>query len=135
MFRTCPSLPPLPPPHVPPPATAAVVGSWGPAAAYNNLWVGSWLSAFSDPVKALGREQPLVLTRGTWAGGQKHGIVLWSSDIWSTFEELAAQVPEGVHVSVLLLGALLPLPATYPCVPVLVFQKGCRVISGRGSAT
>ena len=23
-----------------------------------------------------------MLTRGTWAGGQKHGIVLWSSDTW-----------------------------------------------------
>jgi alpha-D-xyloside xylohydrolase len=73
--------------------------SWGPADAYSNLWVGSYLSAFSDPVKAIGAESPLVLTRGAWAGGQKHGIVLWSSDIWSTFEELAAQVPQGVHSS------------------------------------
>ena len=73
--------------------------SFGPAAAYTNLWVGSYLSTFSDPVKALGGEPPLVLTRGTWAGGQKHGIVLWSSDTWSTFEELASQVPQGVHAS------------------------------------
>lgn len=73
--------------------------SFGPATAYSNLWVGSWMSTFSDPVKALGEESPLVLTRGTWAGGQKHGIVLWSSDIWSTFEELASQVPLGVHAS------------------------------------
>ena len=73
--------------------------SLGPAAAYSNLWVGSWLATFSDPVAALGREPPLVLTRGAWAGGQRHGIVLWSSDIWSSFEELRAQVPEGVHAS------------------------------------
>lgn len=71
--------------------------SWGPASAYNNLWVGSYLAAFSEPIKRQGREPPLVLTRGVWAGGQKHGIVLWSSDIWSSFEELASQVPEGVH--------------------------------------
>jgi alpha-glucosidase (family GH31 glycosyl hydrolase) len=73
--------------------------SFGPAAAYSNLWVGSYISTFSDPVKALGGEPPLVLTRGTWAGGQKHGIVLWSSDTWSSFEELASQVPQGVHAS------------------------------------
>jgi len=40
-------------------------------------------------------EPPLLLTRGVWAGGQRHGVVLWSSDIWSSFEELAAQVPQG----------------------------------------
>ena len=44
-------------------------------------------------------EPPLLLTRGVWAGGQRHGVVLWSSDIWSSFEELAAQVPQGVHAS------------------------------------
>lgn len=77
--------------------------SFGPPAAYSNLWVDSYLSTFSDPVKTLGKEPPLVLTRGTWAGGQKHGIVLWSSDIWSTFEELAAQV------SLLTLGTMVTL--------------------------
>jgi len=34
-----------------------------------------------------------------WAGGQRHGAVLWSSDIWSSFETLASQVPQGVHAS------------------------------------
>eukprot|EP00658_Telonema_sp_P-2_P074568 TRINITY_DN6382_c0_g2_i1.p1 TRINITY_DN6382_c0_g2~~TRINITY_DN6382_c0_g2_i1.p1 ORF type:complete len:235 (-),score=19.37 TRINITY_DN6382_c0_g2_i1:172-876(-) len=41
----------------------------------------------------------MLLTRGVWAGGQRHGVVLWSSDIESSFEELAAQVPLGVHAS------------------------------------
>jgi len=40
-----------------------------------------------------------VLTRGVWAGGARHGVVLWSSDIESTFEELTVQVPQGVHAS------------------------------------
>ena len=53
---------------------------------------------FAEPVAAQG-EPPLLLTRGVWAGGQRHGVVLWSSDIWSSFEELAAQVPQGVHAS------------------------------------
>ena len=73
--------------------------SYGPAAAYSNLWVNDWLSTFTDPVAALGKEPPMVLTRGAWAGGARYGIVLWSSDIESTFEELAAQVPLGVHAS------------------------------------
>lgn len=73
--------------------------SWGPAVAYSNLWVNDWLSIYSEPVAKIGDHAPLVLTRGVWAGGQRHGVVLWSSDIWSTFEELAAMVPQGVHTS------------------------------------
>ena len=41
----------------------------------------------------------MALTRGVWAGGQKHGVVLWSSDIESTFEELHSQINLGVHAS------------------------------------
>jgi len=72
--------------------------SFGIAAAYSQLWVGSWISTFSNQVAILG-ESPLVLTRGTWAGGQRFGIVLWSSDIQSSFEQLASMVPQGVHTS------------------------------------
>jgi hypothetical protein len=42
--------------------------SFGPAAAFSQLWIGSWLSLFARPVSALG-EAPLRLTRGVWAGG------------------------------------------------------------------
>lgn len=73
--------------------------SFGPAIAYSNLWVNQWLAMYSDPVATLGEHLPLVLTRGVWAGGQRHGIVLWSSDIESSFAELTAQVPQGVHAS------------------------------------
>jgi alpha-D-xyloside xylohydrolase len=73
--------------------------SFGPPWAFSQLWVGSWLSTFASPVAALGEVTPLMLTRGVWAGGQRYGAVLWSSDIDSTFETLAAQVPLGTHAS------------------------------------
>jgi alpha-D-xyloside xylohydrolase len=73
--------------------------SFGPAIAYSQLWVGAWISTFAHPVAVLGEYPPLVLTRGVWAGGQRYGTVLWSSDIESTFETLAAMVPQGVHAS------------------------------------
>lgn len=73
--------------------------SFGPAVAYSNLWVNEWLGMYTDPVAKLGEHLPLALTRGVWAGGQRHGIVLWSSDIESSFEELTAQVPQGIHAS------------------------------------
>jgi alpha-D-xyloside xylohydrolase len=69
-----------------------------PAAYASNQWVNTWLSMFTDNVAdAGGPEPPLALTRGVWAGGQRHGIVLWSSDTESTFDELRAQVNLGVH--------------------------------------
>jgi alpha-D-xyloside xylohydrolase len=73
--------------------------SFGPAAAFSQLWIGSWLQTFTQPVAMLGEVAPLALTRGVWAGGQRNGVVLWSSDIESTFETLAAMVPQGVHSS------------------------------------
>merc|ERR1711957_922552 len=56
--------------------------SYGPAAFASNLWVNDYLSAFSEPVRA--SEEPMVLTRAVWAGGQRHGAILWSSDIWNS---------------------------------------------------
>ena len=73
--------------------------SFGPAAAYSQLWVNTWLSTFSRPVALLGEVPPLVLARGLWAGGQRYGVVLWSSDIQSSFEQLTSMVPQGVHAS------------------------------------
>ena len=71
----------------------------GPKAFSSNLWVNQYLSIFAAPVAAAGSQPPLLLTRGVWAGGQRHGVVLWSSDIQSNFETLAAMVPQGVHAS------------------------------------
>ena len=72
---------------------------YGPRAFASNLWVNEWISIYTDPVQKLGEHVPLVLTRGVWAGGARHGVVLWSSDIQSNFETLAAMVPQGVHAS------------------------------------
>ncbi len=49
---------------------------YGPAAVGTNLWVNDWLRTWTEPVRKAGTA-PLVLTRGVWAGGQRHGIVLW----------------------------------------------------------
>jgi alpha-D-xyloside xylohydrolase len=71
--------------------------SYGPAAFASNYWVNDWISMFADNVRAEGIQEPLVLTRGVWAGGQRHGVVLWSSDVESSFHELRAQINLGVH--------------------------------------
>ena len=53
-------------------------------------WLNTWLQTFSDGLYGL-QKTPLILTRGYWLGAHRHGAVLWSSDIMSTFEELTEQ--------------------------------------------
>lgn len=57
---------------------------------------GLWEHALSV---LLGRDG-VVLTRSVWAGAARLGVVLWSSDIFSTFEELTAQVKIGVGATI-----------------------------------
>ena len=41
----------------------------------------------------------VLLTRSTWAGGQKAPIILWSGDVWSTWEDLRNQIAAGCHAA------------------------------------
>ena len=56
------------------------------------MWANDWMSVFGDGLRQ-SRNEGVILTRAVWAGAARLGVVLWSSDIWSTFEELTAQVP------------------------------------------
>lgn len=38
-----------------------------------------------------------LLCRSAWAGSQKHGVILWSGDIWSDWDWFRAQIPAGLH--------------------------------------
>ncbi|MGP1397651.1 MAG: glycoside hydrolase family 31 protein [Inquilinaceae bacterium] len=39
----------------------------------------------------------VLLCRSAWAGSQRHGVILWSGDVWSTWEYFRAQIPAGLH--------------------------------------
>ena len=56
-----------------------------------NLWVrvNSWLHS---PVSAHGADS-------AWAGGQRYGVVLWSSGVDSSFEELLVQSEPHWHAT------------------------------------
>lgn len=71
--------------------------SYGPAEVATNLWVNEWIRTFAESLPA--GEAPLILTRGVWAGGARHGVVLWSSDIEATFEELVGEGRRVLHCS------------------------------------
>ncbi|MCD7737491.1 MAG: hypothetical protein LUH58_00385 [Lachnospiraceae bacterium] len=52
-----------------------------------------------DGMKAMGRDDVVTLSRCAYLGIQKFGTLVWSGDIPSTFESLAAQVKSGLNMA------------------------------------
>jgi len=48
---------------------------------------------FAEGLWADGEKDVMLLCRSAWAGSQRYGAAVWSGDIDSTFEALAAQIP------------------------------------------
>ena len=55
---------------------------------------------FYEGLRASGEDDVLSLCRSAWAGSQRYGAAVWSGDIESTFEALAAQVPAGLNMGI-----------------------------------
>ena len=47
-----------------------------------------------------GEDEIVLLCRSAWAGSQRYGAAVWSGDIESTFEALAAQIPAGLNMGI-----------------------------------
>ena len=52
-----------------------------------------------EGLTAVREEAPVTLIRAAWLGSQKYGALVWSGDIPSTFESLAAQVKTGLNMA------------------------------------
>ncbi|MBR4727639.1 MAG: hypothetical protein IK080_07090 [Clostridia bacterium] len=52
-----------------------------------------------DGLKSIRDEVPVTLTRAAYTGSQKYGALVWSGDIYSSFDSLAAQVKAGLHMA------------------------------------
>ncbi|MYS88681.1 MULTISPECIES: TIM-barrel domain-containing protein [Streptomyces] len=71
----------------------------GPAAEVANLYPVLHTRAVADGLRAAGEDRPLSLVRSAWAGSQRHGALLWSGDIPTTFDSLARQIRAGLNVA------------------------------------
>lgn len=63
--------------------------------AYPKLHADRYAQGLADE----GITDAVLLTRSTWAGGQRAPIILWSGDVWSTWEDLRAQIAAGCHAA------------------------------------
>jgi len=68
----------------------------GPGPAVANVFPREEARMVAEGMAAAGRET-VTLVRSAWAGSQRHGVVLWSGDIPSTWEAFRAQIPAGLN--------------------------------------
>ncbi len=66
----------------------------------HNVYPREHARGFAEGLRGRGEEQPLVLCRSAWAGSQRYGAAVWSGDIDSSFEALAAQIPAGLNIGI-----------------------------------
>ncbi|MFE9968444.1 TIM-barrel domain-containing protein [Streptomyces sp. NPDC005525] len=86
-------------PDLPPAFAERAVYAAGPAAETANLYPLQHARAVADGLRATGEDRPLSLIRSAWAGSQRHGALLWSGDIPTTFDSLARQIRAGLNVA------------------------------------
>ena len=72
----------------------------GQALAVGNLYPAEFSRAFAEGQAAAGVDGVVNLVRCAWAGSQRHGALVWSGDIASTWESLRAQITAGIHIGV-----------------------------------
>ena len=70
----------------------------GPGEAVHDLYPHLHARAVDEAMRAAGVEAPMTLNRSAWAGSQRYGAAVWSGDIRSSWEALAAQVPAGLNI-------------------------------------
>jgi alpha-D-xyloside xylohydrolase len=54
---------------------------------------------YADGLREAGKTDAVLLTRSTWAGGQRAPIILWSGDVWSNWQDYRAQIAAGCHAA------------------------------------
>jgi alpha-D-xyloside xylohydrolase len=64
-----------------------------------NVYPREHARGFAEGLRASG-EEVLLLCRSASAGSQRYGAAVWSGDIASTFEALAAQIPAGLNMAI-----------------------------------
>src|SRR5258705_2440044 len=87
-------------PEIYPEQHANLVFAAGPGREVANLYPREHARGIYDHMRAHGHDEVISLTRSAWAGSQRYGAALWSGDIPTTFESLAAQIRAGLNVAV-----------------------------------
>ncbi len=72
----------------------------GPGSEVQGVYPREHARGFHDGLRESGEHDGMLLCRSAWAGSQHYGAAVWSGDIESTFEALAAQIPAGLNMGI-----------------------------------
>src|SRR5699024_5870629 len=70
----------------------------GPVTEICNIYPREYAKMFYEGQQREGRTDIVSLTRCAWVGSQRYGALVWSGDIFSTWEDFRKQVCAGLHM-------------------------------------
>ena len=70
----------------------------GPVAEKGNIYPREYARLFYEGQKANGQQEIVNLIRCAWVGSQRYGALVWSGDIFSSYEDLRKQICAGLHM-------------------------------------
>ncbi|SDA20171.1 TIM-barrel domain-containing protein [Sphingomonas sp. NFR15] len=70
----------------------------GEVLAVGNAYPFHYAQAVHDGLRAEGETEIVTLVRCAWAGSQRHGALVWSGDIHSSFEAMRNQLSAGLNM-------------------------------------
>lgn len=70
----------------------------GPVAEVGNLYPREYARLFYEGQRRNGQTDIVNLIRCAWAGSQRYGTLVWSGDIYSTYEDFRRQICAGIHM-------------------------------------
>lgn len=70
----------------------------GPHTRVGNSYPVGYARTFYEGMEKEGQENIINLLRCAWAGSQKYGALVWSGDIYSSFESMRCQVTAGLNI-------------------------------------
>jgi len=72
----------------------------GPAMQCTNIYPVMFARGFYEGLKEAGEARVISLTRCSWAGSQKYGVLSWSGDVHSSFRSMREQLQAGLNMAI-----------------------------------
>lgn len=63
-----------------------------------NIYPREYARLFYEGQRQLGMENIVILIRCAWVGSQRYGALVWSGDIFSSYEDFRKQICAGIHM-------------------------------------
>lgn len=70
----------------------------GPVSEVGNMYPREYSRMFYEGQQQSGQEDIVNLVRCAWAGSQRYGALVWSGDIFSSYEDFRKQICAGLHM-------------------------------------